>query len=415
MDSSSAPGVSGLKVLVVGINFAPEHTGISPYTTQACEFLAGQGAEVLVLSGVPHYPHWTVPAEYRRRLTTAEQHGQVAVRRLRHFVPREQTAFKRALYEATFGAHVAVQRLPWRPDVVLTVVPSLLGAAAGALIAQRTGARLVTWVQDLMGPAAAQSGIAGGGKVARVTQAIERRLLRRSDEVVVLNDAFRRYVLGLGVAPESVIIRPNWTHIAAPTGQREATRRRLGWTDDEVVVLHSGNMGLKQALENVVEAARLSDGSRKVRFVLMGDGSQRRDLEDRAQGVAALQFLPPASDAEFSDLLDAADVLLINERASALDMSLPSKLTSYFKVGRPVVAAVNPDGGTASEVRRSGAGIITLPESPSALIDAVIDITDDSAQLARMRAAANSYAAQNLSADAALLALARSVTTSRRS
>ena len=57
----SATGVNGWRVLVVGINYAPEHTGIAPYTTQACDHLAASGAEVLALAGVPHYPHWTVP------------------------------------------------------------------------------------------------------------------------------------------------------------------------------------------------------------------------------------------------------------------------------------------------------------------------------------------------------------------
>lgn len=41
-------------------------------------------------------------------------------------------------------------------------------------------------------------------------------------------------------------------------------------------------------------------------------------------------------------------MLVVNERASAVDMSLASKLTSYFSAGRPVVAAVPAGGGTAA-------------------------------------------------------------------
>ena len=162
------PDLSGQRILVVGINYAPEHTGIAPYTTQACEDMARRGAEVLVLAGVPHYPHWSVTDTYRRRLRVDEVRREgVHLRRLRHTVPAHQSARKRATYEATFGAHVLSQRLPWTPDVVLAVVPSLFGALAAARIAQRTGARFAVWVQDLMGPAAAQSGISGAAGRSR--------------------------------------------------------------------------------------------------------------------------------------------------------------------------------------------------------------------------------------------------------
>lgn len=404
----SVPAVAGKRVLVVGINYAPEHTGIAPYTTQACEHLQREGADVLVLAGVPHYPHWSVPADYQGRLRVDEvRRDGVHVRRLRHVVPSQQTAVKRAAYEASFGAHVLAQRLPWVPEIVLAVVPSLLGAAAAARIARRHGARLVVWVQDLMGPAAAQSGIAGGGRVAAVTSRLEGRVLRQADSVLVLNEDFAAYVRSLGVDSQRIAVRPNWTHVAAPRGDRAGTRRRLGWTHDQVVVLHSGNMGLKQCLDNVVSAARLAaTEAPHVRFVLMGDGSQRHELQGRGEDVANLQFLPPADDASFPDHLAAADVLLVNERAGAVNMSLPSKLTSYFQAAVPVIAAVPEAGGTSREVRDSGAGLVVEPENPRALLTAVADIQSDRESMSRMRKAGSAYARGHLSSAPALQELA---------
>src|SRR5947209_16109543 len=90
--------VAGKHVLVVGINYAPEPTGIAPYTTGLAEHLAESAASVEVLTGVPHYPSWDVPAAYRRRLRRTEIADGVRVRRLKHYVPRTQTAARRALY-----------------------------------------------------------------------------------------------------------------------------------------------------------------------------------------------------------------------------------------------------------------------------------------------------------------------------
>ncbi|NEE17733.1 glycosyltransferase, partial [Streptomyces sp. SID7499] len=104
-------------------------------------------------------------------------------------------------------------------------------------------------------------------------------------------------------------------------------RARLGWPEGTPVLLHSGNMGLKQGLDVLVDTARIAPD---VRVVLMGDGNQRDALRARAEGLANVDFLEPAAAEEFTDVLAAADVLAVTQRASVLDMSVPSKLTSYF-------------------------------------------------------------------------------------
>jgi len=79
--------------------------------------------------------------------------------------------------------------------------------------------------------------------------------------------------------------------------------------------LHAGNMGAKQGLENVVEAARLADqrGS-PITFVLMGAGNQRSRLTALARGIRSIQFLEPLPDGEFETAVATADVLVLNER-----------------------------------------------------------------------------------------------------
>jgi colanic acid biosynthesis glycosyl transferase WcaI len=400
--------LQGRRVLLVGINYAPEHTGIAPYTTATAAHLASRGASVLVLAGVPHYPQWTVPDAYRHHVAVSEVLDGVEVRRLRHYVPSTQSAVRRGAYEGSFGAQVVRQSLPWRPDVVVAVVPSLLGALAAARIARRQRAPFAVVVQDMMGRAAAQSGMTGGRSVADFAGGVEARVLRRADAVVVINEAFRANVRGLGVPDARVHVIRNWSHVAPPAHARSKVRADLGWDDGTIVALHSGNMGLKQGLGNLIAAARLAHASdAPVRFVLMGDGSQRTDLQSVAGALPTVSFLPGVADDAYTDTLAAADVLLVNERGSVVDMSLPSKLTSYFVAGRPVVAAVHPRGGTAAEVRRSGAGFVVPPDNPAALLGEVLHVAGDEEVLAKCASRAASYAAEHLSADAALAAYER--------
>ncbi|MEU5208986.1 glycosyltransferase [Streptomyces sp. NPDC020742] len=408
---------AGRCVLVVSTNYAPEHTGIGPYSTQIAEHLAASGADTHVLAGMPHYPAWEVAQGYRGRWRVRERRGGVTVHRRRHTVPPRQTAAHRALFEASILAHGVLAPPRIRPEVVLTQMPTLAGGVLGGRLARRAGAPHVVVVQDLMGAAAAQSGIRGGGRAAAAAGAVEARILRGATVVGVVHESFVQRVTAMGVPRSRVQVVPNWTHVQGPSGDREATRARLGWRPEETVLLHAGNMGLKQGLDVLVEAARLADQeAAPIRIVLMGDGNQRDRLQQLATGVSALTFLPPADADAFPDMLAAADVLAVTQKASVLDMSLPSKLTSYFMTGRPVIASVAAQGGTAQEVLRSGAGSVITPEDPKALLAEVCALAADPERAARIGACGPRYAEEHLSSRAGLdriTALLRLATAAR--
>ncbi|MFH9470728.1 glycosyltransferase [Streptomyces clavifer] len=387
------------RVLVVSTNYAPELTGIGPYATQLAEHWAASGVRTQVLTGMPHYPAWRVDEEYRGVWRRHEVREGVSVHRRRHYVPPRQSALRRAAFEASVLAHGMLAPPPGRPDAVVSQMPSLAGGVIAARVARRHRVPHIPVVQDLMGAAAAQSGIRGGDRAAAVAAAAERYALRGAALVGVIHESFVPGVTALGVDPGRIRLVPNWTHVQRPTGDRTATRARLGWREGTPVLLHSGNMGLKQGLDVLVGLARLAPD---IRVVLMGDGNQRTGLRELAAGLPNIDFLPPAGADEFTDVLAAADVLAVTQRASVLDMSVPSKLTSYFVSGRPVVASVADEGGTADEVRRSGAGVLVAPEDPAALLAAVRKLADDPEAADALGAQGPRYVAHHLSREAGL-------------
>lgn len=386
-------------LLVVSTNYAPEVTGIGPYATQLAEHWAASGADTHVLTGMPHYPSWQLDAAYRGVRRAREERAGVTVHRRAHYVPPRQTALRRAAFEATVLAHGLLSPPPARPDAVIAQLPSLAGGVIGARLARRHRVPYIPVVQDLMGAAAAQSGIRGGDRAAALASRAEAYALRAATLVGVIHESFVPRVTAYGVDPGRIRTVPNWSHVHAPSADRAATRKRLGWDGDTPVVLHCGNMGLKQGLDVLVDTARLAPD---VRIVLMGDGNQREALLARGTGLANLEILPPADADDFTDVLAAADVLAVTQRASVLDMSVPSKLTSYFVSGRPVVASVADGGGTAQEVRRSGAGVLVAPEDPAALLSAVRALAADQAAADELGARGPHYVAHHLSREAGL-------------
>lgn len=365
-----------LRVCLVSTHYAPETTGNAPYAASLARGLAGLGHDVTVLAGAPHYPEWVVRPT--TEWATHEVTDGVTVRRFGSYVPRRPDFLRRVLYELGFGVKFATHA-PADADVVILLSPSLFAAVATRLryALGRQRPHIALWMQDLYSAGVRETPGKAAQVLADVMAGIEGGLARSCDAVIVIHSRFRDYVTRrLAVEAHRVSVIRNWTHISRPPSiDRAAVRDRFGWHPDQVVVLHAGNMGAKQGLDNVVDAAKWAEAAAApVRFVLLGDGNRRDHLVERGAGCTHLQFIDPLPQADFVEALAAADVLLVNERPSLNEAAVPSKLTSYFVTGRPVIAATDSTSTTADEMRASGAGVIVSPADPEALVLAALGI-----------------------------------------
>jgi colanic acid biosynthesis glycosyl transferase WcaI len=394
-----------VRVALLCLNYPPEPTGIAVYSGGLATGLAERGAEVQVLTGLPHYPQWRPYPGYGPG--TEQPADGVTVTRLRHTVPRDPRLLNRLLMELTFGLGTITAR--WRkPDVVVLISPALFASLLAAVRALLTRRPFLVWVQDIYSLGVSETG-RGGGLAGRLLGAAERLLLRRAAGVVVIHERFRAYLVReLGIDPAQVTVVRNWSHVeSGAETDRAAVRARLGWPDGVTVVLHAGNMGAKQGLENVVEASRRAAAEgHDLLFVLMGDGNQRAELEAGA-GNRCLQFVDPLPREGFLDALRAADVLLVNERAGLTEMAVPSKLTSYFATGLPVIAATDASSVTAEEVALAGAGLRVDADQPDQLVEAALRLRGHPELARSLGASGTAFREATLTAEASLGAFHR--------
>jgi len=391
-----------VRVLITTSYYWPEGAGSAPYLTGLAEHLGAVGHDVVVATGFAHYPDWKSSA--KGRLTASETRNGVRIRRRWHYVPGAQSAWHRAGYELSlFAFGLAAFPRRWRPDVVVGTCPSLAGGTLASAASRLYRVPYGLVFQDLMGLAAAQSGVAGGARVAGLVRGVELRLAKRAAAVGIVANGFRRYLEAGGVPPERIWRLRNWTRRVEPIESAAETRRRFGWPDDEFVCVHGGNMGHKQGLDTLLDTADLLRGT-GVRISLVGDGNDRARLQQEAhdRGLSNVEFVELQGPGKWEATMQAADVLLVNQRASVTDMSLPSKLTSYFAAGRPVVAAASADSETAHEVETAGAGIVVPPCDPPAFRDAIMTLKNDRPLFDRLAARGAEYARSTLSREAAL-------------
>lgn len=364
------------KICIVAVNYFPEVTGCGPYTTDLAEKLVQAGNEVTVVTALPHYPQWSIPDEYRSKDRRSEKINGVQVLRARLFVPAKMSALARIAFEATFLVSAWFRSRRLNPDVVIAVSPALGDVVVGASLAKRRKVPFGVLVQDLMTAATTQSNISGGSKVAGLASAIESKYLGRADSVAAITDSFSESILGLGVDPGRVVVSPNYSVKNIDKIPRGEARQIMGWDESNFILTHTGNMGLKQDLGNLIEAIKLVE-SDNVSLLLVGDGSQRSELEELAGANSKIKFMDLVEENQYSALLSASDVLLVNEAPTITDMSLPSKLTSYEASGQRILGAVVTGGNTAKVLDKLPNAQWVVAGDPAVLAEAISKLVND--------------------------------------
>lgn len=376
-----------MKILFYGINFAPELTGIGKYTGEMAQWFAEQGHEVRVITAPPYYPAWKVSEGYQNAYVTEQWNG-VTVYRTPLWVPSQPSGVKRLVHLASF----ALSSLPtlfkqwaWKPDVVWTVEPALMCAPATVIFSKMNGAKSWLHVQDYEVNAAFDMGLIKAKWLRGFLEACERWLMRCFDRVSSISGQMLKLARAKGMDEQKVISFPNWVDISTiqPLKDVSSYRKELNINDDQVVALYSGNMGGKQGLEVLAEAARIIAEQKieNIQFVYCGNGAGRADLEQACAGLNNVMFLDLQPFERLGELLGLADIHLLPQRADAADLVMPSKLTGMLASGKSVIATATADTELGYVITQGAqCGLIVEPENGKALAKAIVDLAGNENQ-----------------------------------
>lgn len=353
-----------MRVVVWGINYAPEITGISPHNVALCEWLQRSGEDVEMVTTFSYYPAWRKLPEDQGVLFRMDVINDVRVHRCWHFVPERVSAWKRIVHEGTFVLTSFIRVLGLkRADVYVIVSPPLLLGTAAWLVGKLKRAPFVFHVQDLQPDAAVGLGMLRPGWFTRALYWLESfayahavRVSGISHEIL---DAFRRK----GVPDQKLILFPNGVVIPDKIPERGGFRARFGFAPGEFLAIYAGNLGVKQGLDILLDAAEKLPAASKIRIVLCGDGAERPNLEKRVQDrhLSNVRMLPLQHGWEYQQLLVDADVSLITQQGGSGNAFFPSKLLVTLAHKSPVVTVADEESALAKAVNEGRFGVNVLP------------------------------------------------------
>jgi len=370
-----------MRILIYGINFYPELTGIGKYTGEMVQWLVKNGYEVKVVTAPPYYPAWKVSAGYSGMAYRREKLFGVPVVRCPLWVPGRPTGIKRILHLASFALSsfpvMLWNALVWRPGLIFLTEPPLLCVPGLLISAKLCGAKSWLHIQDFEVDAAFELGMLKSPRSRRLIQSVERWFMKKFDRVSTISDRMLDRLTRKGVSSERQFLFQNWVDMERirPLETSSSFRQELGIPNEVIVLLYSGGMGAKQGLELIVEAAFRLQGRKELFFLLCGEGFVRAELEESSQHIDNIKFIPLQPLDRLNELLNVADMHLLPQKSSAEDLVMPSKLTNMVASGRPVVATARQ--GTQVEMIVRNCGIVVDPGNLDAFVQAIEHLADN--------------------------------------
>ncbi|HET7399832.1 MAG TPA: glycosyltransferase family 4 protein [Intrasporangium sp.] len=370
-----------MRILLLTHYYEPEVGAPQQRWGALVDHFVAAGHSVSVVAPAPHYPTGALlPGAEAMRPGRAHDglHGE-RVHRVA-FSPYAAGVGSRARDQAVAAADMVrtgsrvFRRHP--PDVVVATVPSIPTLAAGAVLARRLRAPLVTEMRDAWPDllAVAEDWDATAGRpgrsrpgsrlrppVVRLTTVATTLLQRRSAAVVATTESFASALRTRGVH-DVVVVRNGARPLPAATtaGPRPA--------DGTLRVLYLGTVGRAQGLATAVRAAGVARrAGTAVVLRVVGDGAERDALRTlaRAEG-APVEFVDPVPRDRVAEHYAWADTVLVSLRPwPALSLTVPSKLYEALSLGIHVSASLS--GEAAELVTSTGGGDVAGAGDPAAL------------------------------------------------
>lgn len=272
-----------------------------------------------------------------------------------------------------------------RPDVVVSyTTPPFIGLA-GILCRWVRGSRAVCWVMDLYPDLPVACGVMRAGALpTRLFERVNRFILRRSDRDVVLGRCMRDRVLSQGTPPERVRFISVWADLGGVEPvPHEGNPYRARWAPKgELVVMYSGNFGLGHDAQTIIDAMRLLKGDAGIRFVFIGGGKRRAEVEAavREHALTNVVYEDYVPREELSRSLSAGDVHLISLKEGVEGIMVPSKMYGIMAVARPSLFVGHPTSEIARVLDEAGCGQTIREGDAQGLAAAIVDLKNNPAR-----------------------------------
>lgn len=398
------------RVIVIGMNFSPEITGIGKYTGEFCDYLSSVNYDVQVITSYPYYPQWKCEHGYNSKWYKMESTSGIKILRCPIYIPNPKKKSRRIFQELSFflTSLLAVTFLLFKKnkaDLIFVVSPSLLSGLVGLWYKfWHPAATMVYHIQDLQIDAASHLGIFKNRQLILLLGKIEKFILSKSDIISTISAGMMKRISDKSKRIKKLILFPNWVNIheiyPAPPDRKFLRRHNLPL--NKQIILYSGAVGEKQGLEMIIHAApKIAKQLENILFVVCGSGPYFETLKKRSVGLGLsnIEFRPLLPVYEYNQLLNAAWLHLVLQKESAADLVMPSKLSAIMASGGTCLVTANENTCLYDLINNNNLGWAIRPGNVESLTQAICQLAMDPKMLEIKKSNALHYSTVYLSRD----------------
>lgn len=359
------------ELIVYGINFAPELTGIGKYTSDMVDWLVENHVKCTVVTSFPYYPYWQIQKPYKGYFYKKEvkNNGLLTIYRCPIYIPKKANGFKRILHEASFliSSFFVFVVLIFKPKIatIFCIAPPFHLGLVAIFYKFFKGASITYHVQDLQIEAAKKLNMVKGKWLLTLFSKIELYIFKNVDEISSISKNMISKLITQ--SKKEVTFFPNWVDNKSfyPIKNSKLSKEKWGFSENDKIILYSGSIGEKQGLNQLIELAQLYKNNTQIKFVIASSGSYSVKLQNEVNElqITNICFMPLQPKEVYNEFLNIADVHLILQKKNAADLVMPSKLTTLMAVGGLTIIACEKGTELYNVISENKIGVIVIPEN----------------------------------------------------
>ena len=360
-----------MKNILIVVHVYPPEVAPAGFMIQELALeLKSKGHEVTILTGWPSHPSGYLLHNWKSGFKHVSNQDGIKVIRSGHLFGNRKSVLHRFFYYLTFALSSLINGFfSASYDTVICLSTPFFGSWTSWLLAKLKGAKFIYNIFDLYPEAGLYAGlIKQNSLVYQIWYWQDNLLCKLSDLIITLSKPLEREILKRGISNRKVQVIPFWIdHQRIKPGNRDNNwRTKHQISLDKFVVLYAGTIGYISGVDVIVDAAKLLETDPNVLILVVGEGVAKEEVEKRAKEKQCknIRFLPFQPEEVLCDMQATADVGLITMLPEAGQTSIPSKILGYLSAGKPVIASVREDSGTAELITSGQCGYIAICQDP---------------------------------------------------
>ena len=369
-----------MKILFLTHYFPPEVNAPATRTYEHCKQWIKSGHEVTVVTCTPNHPKGQVYPGYKNKFFQQENIDGINVIRLWTYVTANEGFVKRTLNYISYLVAV-VFATPFLPktDVVVSTSPQFFCGLAGYFVKLFKRASWVLEIRDLWPESIIAVGAVTNKTIVRILEYMELKAYEKSDHIVVVTDAFKKFIAAKGINSDKITIIKNGVDLSFYKPEEVEAHDVFDLKlDTRFVASYFGTHGMAHHLVTILEAAEILSERDDIVFVLVGDGAEKQKLleEKQQKNLQNVIMLDQQGKDKMPNLWALSDVSLVLLKKSDLFKTvIPSKIFESMAMKKPIILGV--EGEVKGMIEEGNSGLCIEPENAEQLAEAIVKIADN--------------------------------------